>query len=73
MSAHAAWKRAVRYGRQRYEFQLLGPRLKAKGIASMPRDITGLYADAGTLPLRWEGLYTLPELVRVARDAPGVR
>jgi glycosyltransferase involved in cell wall biosynthesis len=54
------WKRAVRYGRRRYEFQLLGPRLKAKGIGSMPRDITELYADAGTLALRWDGLYTLP-------------
>ncbi len=54
------WKRAVRYGRRRYEFQLLGPRLKAKGIGSMPRDITELYTDASTLPLRWDGVYTLP-------------
>lgn len=53
------WKRAVRYGRRRYEFQLLGPRLKAGGMSSMPRDITELYRDAGSLPLRWDGVYTL--------------
>ena len=64
------WKRAVRYGRRRYEFQLLGTRLKAKGIGGLPRDITELYADAGTLRLRWDGVYTLPQLVRAARDAP---
>ena len=54
------WKRAVRYGRRRYEFQLLGKRLKAEGIGSLPRDITELYRDAGSLSLRWDGVYTLP-------------
>jgi glycosyltransferase involved in cell wall biosynthesis len=53
------WKRAVRYGRRRYEFQLLGKRLKAEGIGGLPRDITELYADAGSLRLRWDGVYTI--------------
>ncbi|MEO8976170.1 MAG: glycosyltransferase family A protein [Casimicrobiaceae bacterium] len=53
------WKRAVRYGRRRYEFQLLGRRLKAGGIDSLPRDITELYPDAQSLPLRWDGVYTV--------------
>jgi glycosyltransferase involved in cell wall biosynthesis len=54
------WKRAVRYGRRRYEFQLLGKRLKAEGLGGLPRDVTELYPDAESLPLRWEGVYTLP-------------
>jgi len=57
------WKRAVRYGRRRYEFQLLGARLKDKGIAGMPRDITELYGQAAALSLSWDGFYTLPNWV----------
>jgi len=53
------WKRAVRYGRRRYEFQLLGKLLRAEGIGGLPRDITELYADAGSLRLRWDGVYTI--------------
>ena len=61
------WKRAVRYGRRRYEFQLLGARLKAKGIAGLPRDITELYGQARTLSLFWDGLYTLPNWVALTQ------
>ena len=57
------WKRAVRYGRRHYEFQLLGSRLKARGIAGLPADITELYASADSLSLRWDGPYTLTNLV----------
>ena len=59
----ADWKaycrRSIRYGRRHYEFQLLGPLLKAKGITGLPADITDLYAGSGALRLRWQGLYTL--------------
>lgn len=55
----AYWKRMVRYGRRRYEFALLGPRLRAQGLAGMPRDIRELYRDVHQLPLRWDGVYTL--------------
>lgn len=55
------WKRAVRYGRRRFEFQLLGQSLKAQGLAGLPRDITELYKDADSLSVRWNGLYTLPD------------
>jgi glycosyltransferase involved in cell wall biosynthesis len=55
------WKRAVRYGRRRFEFQLLGRSLKAHGLAGLPRDITELYKDADSLSVRWNGLYTLPD------------
>lgn len=57
------WKRAVRYGRRRYEFQLLGRKLKAEGIAGMPTDITECYGEASSLTLRWDGVYTLPNWV----------
>lgn len=57
------WKRAVRYGRRRYEFRLLGPRIEAHGLDAMPRDITELYPDAVDLPLRWQGIYTLSNWV----------
>jgi hypothetical protein len=69
------WRRAVRYGRRRYEFQLLSPLLKAKGVAALPSDITALYGDAATLRLQWQGLYTLPNLValREMRKAAAVR
>ena len=57
------WKRAVRYGRRHYEFKLLGPLFKARGLAAMPVDITELYAEARKLSVRWQGLYTLTNWV----------
>lgn len=53
------WKRAVRYGRRHYEFRLLGPVLESQGIGALPADITALYPRAVSLPLRWQGMYTL--------------
>ncbi len=61
------WKRAVRYGRRGYEFQLLARTLKSRGIAGLPRDITELYAGAASLRLRWQGVYTLTNLVALGR------
>ena len=55
------WKRAVRYGRRRFEFQLLGRSLKARGLAGLPGEITELYQDSGSLSLRWNGVWTLPD------------
>jgi glycosyltransferase involved in cell wall biosynthesis len=55
----AYWKRMVRYGRRRYEFKLLAPRLKAGGVAAIPADIRDIYVDAGHLQLKWEGIYTI--------------
>jgi glycosyltransferase involved in cell wall biosynthesis len=57
------WKRAVRYGRRRYEFVILGRRLKASGVGALPRDITEIYRDANDLTLTRDGLYTLPNWV----------
>lgn len=57
------WKRAIRYARRYYEFKLLGPELKAKGLAGMPRDIRDLYPRAENLKLRWQGIYTLTNWV----------
>jgi glycosyltransferase involved in cell wall biosynthesis len=57
------WKRLVRYGRRRYEFELLGPRLNKLGIRGMPVDISEIYSDAGRLRLRWQGLHTIPNWV----------
>jgi glycosyltransferase involved in cell wall biosynthesis len=57
------WRRLVRYGRRRYEFQLLGQRLKRDGIRGLPAHIADLYEDAGRLPLTWNGLYTLPNWI----------
>lgn len=53
------WKRAVRYGRRRYEFKLLGPRIESAGLTAMPEDITELYERADELELMWDGIYTL--------------
>jgi glycosyltransferase involved in cell wall biosynthesis len=70
----AYWKRMVRYGRRRYEFALLGPRLRAKGLAAMPRDIREIYREAHTLTLQWDGIYTvtnwfaLRQMQRIGRD-----
>jgi len=61
------WKRTVRYGRRRYEFQLLARVLKTHGIAALPRDITELYPEAESLRLRWEGIYTLTNLIALLR------
>jgi glycosyltransferase involved in cell wall biosynthesis len=57
------WKRAVRYGRRRYEFQLLGSAMKARGISALPADITEVYEGSHELKLMWQGLYTLPNWV----------
>jgi hypothetical protein len=57
------WKRAVRYGRRRYEFQLLANVLKASGVAGLPMDIRQLYSRAGSLRLRWQGFSTLTNLI----------
>jgi glycosyltransferase involved in cell wall biosynthesis len=57
------WKRAVRYGRRHYEFRLLGPVLENGGLAAMPVDITDLYPQYRSLTLRWQGLYTLSNLI----------
>jgi len=57
------WKRVVRYGRRRYEFQLLGPVLKEKGISGLPADIRELYPRAASLRLNWQGVYTVPNWV----------
>ncbi len=57
------WKRAVRYGRRRYEFELLGSRLKEKGLAGLPAHIADSYTAADSLRLRWQGFYTLTNLV----------
>jgi glycosyltransferase involved in cell wall biosynthesis len=61
------WRRAVRYGRRRYEFQLLGPLLRSRGLSALPVDITSLYGNAAALRLQWQGLYTLPNLVALRR------
>ena len=57
------WKRAIRYARRYYEFKLLGPELKSKGLDGMPADIRDLYPRAANLPLRWQGIYTLTNWV----------
>lgn len=53
------WKRAVRYGRRGYEFELLGKELKQHGIGALPADITALYPKSAALKLRVNGLYTV--------------
>ena len=69
----AYWKRMVRYGRRRYEFAILGQRLKAGGLAAIPRDIRDIYGDSHRLQLQWDGIYTitnwfaLREMRRLAR------
>jgi glycosyltransferase involved in cell wall biosynthesis len=57
------WRRAVRYGRRRYEFQLLGRAMKARGLYALPADITELYKSSHELKLMWQGLYTVPNWV----------
>ena len=53
------WKRAIRYARRYYEFKLLGPELKSKGLAGMPADIRDLYPRSESLSVRWQGVYTI--------------
>jgi glycosyltransferase involved in cell wall biosynthesis len=57
------WKRVVRYGRRSYESQVLMRALRERGLAALPEDITDIYSEAGTLRLKWDGLYTVPNLV----------
>lgn len=59
----AYWKRMVRYGRRRYEFALLGPRLRAGGLGAMPGHIAEVYADSRRLTLKWDGPYTVTNWV----------
>jgi glycosyltransferase involved in cell wall biosynthesis len=57
------WRRAVRYGRRRYEFQLLGPLLKQRGLAGLPVHVRDVYSDARRLSLMWDGPYTITNWV----------
>jgi len=57
------WRRLIRYGRRRYEFQLLGPILKEKGLAGIPKHISEIYGEAKHLKLRWQGYRTIPNLI----------
>jgi glycosyltransferase involved in cell wall biosynthesis len=57
------WRRAVRYGRRHYEFELLGPRLRREGLAGLPTSITEIYGGASALKLRVQGLFTLSNWV----------
>ena len=59
----AYWRRMVRYGRRRYEFELLGKKLVSEGIGALPKDITELYPQSSNLKLRWAGLYTITNWV----------
>jgi glycosyltransferase involved in cell wall biosynthesis len=61
------WRRAVRYGRRNYEFQLLGRALKTRGLAGLPADVTDLYDAARSLPLRWQGLYTVTNFIALEK------
>jgi glycosyltransferase involved in cell wall biosynthesis len=67
------FRRLVRYARRRYEFQLLGPRLKRQGLAGLPADITEIYAGAKDIRLRWQGLYTIPSFIALRRMRRGRR
>ena len=58
---------------ERFRQRLGIPRLKANGIGGMPRDITELYADACTLRLRWDGIYTLSNWFALREMRRGVR
>ena len=70
----AYWKRMVRYGRRRYEFKLLGDRLRAQGIGGLPTHVRELYSGADELRLAWNGVYTLTnwfalqEMRRIGRE-----
>jgi glycosyltransferase involved in cell wall biosynthesis len=57
------WRRAVRYGRRRYEFQLLGNRLRKLGLEGLPKHISEIYGDSNSLSLQWNGIHTLPNWV----------
>jgi glycosyltransferase involved in cell wall biosynthesis len=61
------WRRLVLYGRRHYDNQLLGPKLKKEGIGGMPERISDLYPDASKLRLRWQGIYTITNLVALKR------
>ena len=61
------WRRLVLYGRRLYDNQLLGRRLQQEGINGMPNRISDLYADAQSLRLRWQGIYTIPNYVALKR------
>jgi glycosyltransferase involved in cell wall biosynthesis len=53
------WRRRIRYARRRYEFELLGPRLKKEGIQGMPVRASDLYKNVNASKLRWSGIYTI--------------
>jgi glycosyltransferase involved in cell wall biosynthesis len=57
------WRRAVRYGRRRYEFQLLGKRLRKMGLRGLPVHISDLYPESTALKVTWNGLYTVSNWV----------
>ena len=61
------------YGRSRYEFRLLAPRLKAHGLRAIPNDIRELYGGADTLTLEWNGVYTVTNWMHCDKCAGSLR
>jgi glycosyltransferase involved in cell wall biosynthesis len=62
-----AWRpylrRLIRYGRRRYEFDLLRPRLKKMGLKGLPQHISEIYHESKSLKLRWQGIYTITNFI----------
>lgn len=56
-------RRLIRYGRRRYEFDLLRPLLKRDGLKALPEHISQVYGGANELGLRWQGIYTITNFV----------
>lgn len=53
------WRRLIRYERRRYEFELLGPRLKVKGLSGLPQHISEVYGEIDKCNIQWGGLKPL--------------
>lgn len=61
------WRRRIRYSVGHFEFQMLRPLIRHRGLSAMPQDISTLYAS-GPLPrLRWRGSNTFFDWIALCR------
>jgi len=62
------WRRLVNYALRAYQFQMLGPLLKAGGLEAMPGSVADLYAlQAKNCSLKWEGINTIFKMLALQR------
>ena len=70
---HKHWRRVRRNSLRRYHAKMLGPLLKNRGLAAMPRHVDELYKYDNLCRLEWRGFATLTDWLALRHIRAGRR